>query len=162
MRFLLFPALSIEAGQLPILRSVEVCYCCALPRLPGGNTRKGPADRTLENQRAAMANGGGKRLKSTPLTCPSGLRGVWIPDSTPTYEKKTEEPGALDGLDQRANDSGERIFRLNGWSFLKSRQGAKYPIRSSERWRRKQRSQKMPSLPDLRHQVARLMNQPRC
>jgi len=53
-------------------------------------------------------------------------------------------------------DTGERIFCLNT-AFLELWASRCCPVRSSERWRRNQRLKNMPSLPDIRHQIAKLL-----
>jgi hypothetical protein len=60
-------------------------------------------------------------------------------------------------MDNDARDSGARIFLLKGFEFLFDRLKMNCPIRSSERWRRKQRAVKMPTLSDVRHQISRLV-----
>jgi len=55
-----------------------------------------------------------------------------------------------------AEDTGERLFQLTDAS-VKEWINRRCPLRSSERWRRKQRAQKMPSLPDIRHQLAKCL-----
>ena len=57
-------------------------------------------------------------------------------------------------------DNGERVFCLKDEQIntFKSWQNQTRPLRSSERWRRKQRINKIPTLPDVRHQIAKLLN----
>jgi len=54
------------------------------------------------------------------------------------------------------NDTGERKFQLEDTS-IKTWKYRFCPLRSSERWRRKQRVQNMHSLPDARHQLAKCL-----
>jgi hypothetical protein len=50
-------------------------------------------------------------------------------------------------------DTGERVFLVD-LTFAPFWLERNCPLRSSERWRRKQRLRGMPSLPDIRHQIA--------
>ena len=88
--------------------------------------------------------------------CSLGVSGIWLPDTFAAARKKTEKTGMLETVDSETIDSGERIFLMN-MVFLKSWPHRWCSIRSSERWRRKQRLRKMPSLPDIRHQIAKLL-----
>jgi len=51
----------------------------------------------------------------------------------------------------------ESLPRVEAWLFLSIWAARSPPVRSSERWRIRQRREKMPTLPDVRHQIARLV-----
>lgn len=55
-----------------------------------------------------------------------------------------------------SEDSGERIFFMDVTSVVPWRL-RKCPLRSSERWRRKQRIRGKLSLPDIRHEISRIL-----
>lgn len=67
---------------------------------------------------------------------------------------KTDESDNLEAVVTEQFDTGERVFLLNMPVILRSRCCS--PIRSSERWQRKQRLGRH-SLPDVWHQIAKLL-----
>src|SRR5450759_3463513 len=89
-------------------------------------------------------------------TCAPDIFGIWLSDAVAFASKKTEECDGPEQLDSEKVDTGQRRFLLKTKHMKKWRH--RYcSLRSSERWRRRQRLKGMPSLPDVRHQIAKLL-----
>jgi integrase len=90
------------------------------------------------------------------------IPGLWLLDAVASPSKKTAESGSLEAVASEQIDTGERVFCLN-MVFLELWPLRCCSLRSSERWRRRQRLRGMPSLPDIRHQISKLLiRQLRC